>query len=364
MAALLHPRHGVEVLLGVALLMLVLRTFVACGVVEPVVVHGSSMAPTLWGERFAGRCPSCDDPLTVGVDQAREAATLECPACESGRIQLSQATRLPADALWVNRLGAAPDRWELVVLRCPHDAQSLLVKRVVGLPGEKIEFRQGYLWVDGERCVKPLVRQLELRRLEHCERDRQRRWTPRSGEWRWVNQAWQGEGPSNQTPAELVYLRPVFDDFGGNPHLSRRFNPQPDLMIEVLVQASPGAVWEVGIAGYRARFNSGERRVLLTVFDSRPLLAVDGKRVRKLPKISELAAGAAPLRFECWQAACDSNRSRSGRTSTTSLTPRQAARRATSRGDWGPMSILWWGTTRPPRSTAATGPPAPASPSG
>ena len=49
-----------------------------------------------------------------------------------------------------------PRRWEPVVFRSPDDGQ-LTVKRVVGLPGETIELRDGDVWIDGRVATKSLV---------------------------------------------------------------------------------------------------------------------------------------------------------------------------------------------------------------
>lgn len=78
------------------------QTFVAIGWLRPVVVAGDSMAP----------------------------------AYESGQ-------RLTI------RRWATPRRWDVVVLRSPTDAGRLVVKRVVGLPGERVRFRDGRVWIDG-----------------------------------------------------------------------------------------------------------------------------------------------------------------------------------------------------------------------
>ena len=57
----------------------------------------------------------------------------------------------PGERLLVRRTHA-PQRWDTAVLRSPSDARRLLVKRVVGLPGEEIQLRGGRVWVDGERA--------------------------------------------------------------------------------------------------------------------------------------------------------------------------------------------------------------------
>lgn len=91
-----------------ATLVLSVQTFVAMGWLRPVVVAGDSMLPAL---------PD-GSPLAI------------------------------------RRLGR-PGRWDAVVIRSPADARRLVVKRVIGLPGERITFREGAVWADGKRRNQP-----------------------------------------------------------------------------------------------------------------------------------------------------------------------------------------------------------------
>ncbi len=47
-------------------------------------------------------------------------------------------------------LGALPHRGDVVVFRWPGDRSQIWVKRVVGLPGDRIEMKDGRLWINGE----------------------------------------------------------------------------------------------------------------------------------------------------------------------------------------------------------------------
>jgi signal peptidase I len=51
---------------------------------------------------------------------------------------------------------AAPRRGDVVIVRRPAPEKSL-VKRVVALPGEVVEVRQGHVWIDGEPIEEPWV---------------------------------------------------------------------------------------------------------------------------------------------------------------------------------------------------------------
>jgi signal peptidase I len=49
--------------------------------------------------------------------------------------------------------GAAPNRGDVVVFRWPGDRSQVWVKRVIGLPGDRVEIRQGQVWLNGVATV-------------------------------------------------------------------------------------------------------------------------------------------------------------------------------------------------------------------
>jgi len=84
-------------------------------------------------------------------------------------------TVLPGDYILVNRFLYAPtslpgerallplrpiERGDLVVFRHPDEPERDFIKRVIGLPGETIEMRAGYVYVDGARLDEPYVNPL------------------------------------------------------------------------------------------------------------------------------------------------------------------------------------------------------------
>lgn len=52
-----------------------------------------------------------------------------------------------------------PRRGDVVVLRMPERGPELLIKRVIALPGETIEVRDGQVYIDGEVLEEPYVSQ-------------------------------------------------------------------------------------------------------------------------------------------------------------------------------------------------------------
>jgi signal peptidase I len=116
--------------LGLALtLTLIVRTVLA----EPYVVPTGSMVPTL----LAGdRILASKFPYGFG----KFASPIGLMPNFGGRL-----------------LNAPPKRGDVVVFRLPADTATTYVKRVIGLPGERVEMRRGQLYIDGQLVPRRLV---------------------------------------------------------------------------------------------------------------------------------------------------------------------------------------------------------------
>ena len=53
--------------------------------------------------------------------------------------------------------GGNPNRFDVVICRYPGRGDTNFVKRVVGLPGDTVELREGYLYVNGEKYDEPYI---------------------------------------------------------------------------------------------------------------------------------------------------------------------------------------------------------------
>ena len=53
------------------------------------------------------------------------------------------------------KLWRDPERGQMVVFRSVHPGSPDLVKRVIGLPGDRLEIRRGLVWIDGKPLVEP-----------------------------------------------------------------------------------------------------------------------------------------------------------------------------------------------------------------
>ena len=111
---------------------LVIRSFVF----EPVRVDGSSM----------------DDTLANGeimfVSKFDYSSTWLCLPWQSN----TEKEKSPKITF-----GGNPQRFDVVICRYPGRGDTNFVKRVVGLPGDTIELKEGYLYVNGEKYDEPYI---------------------------------------------------------------------------------------------------------------------------------------------------------------------------------------------------------------
>ena len=65
-------------------------------------------------------------------------------------------TIMPGDRLIGNRLAFlkdTPERGDVVIFHYPDDEEELYVKRVIGLPGETVEIKDGKVYIDGSETA-------------------------------------------------------------------------------------------------------------------------------------------------------------------------------------------------------------------
>ncbi|MDO4558497.1 MAG: S26 family signal peptidase [Planctomycetia bacterium] len=170
-------------LMGAVILVFLCECFVLRGLLVPLRISGSSMAPTLPGRHFVVVCHHCGfsmtldaEPLTLDRDPPHPeplpyADTVRCGECGERINGISDPDRYPVHPgirVLLDRTAFVrrdPRRFELVALRYPGNPEKLCVKRIVGLPGETVQFRDGnlliqgrkYLSTDGERARLPRI---------------------------------------------------------------------------------------------------------------------------------------------------------------------------------------------------------------
>jgi signal peptidase I len=149
-------------ILGLATLCLGLVSLVPIRLANPTYnVPTNAMAPTLCGPHLRGVCTHCGGATIVPFDELdrRERRPREegiCRECLRIGAAAEVATQpIPGDHFAVRRL-ATPERWDLVAFRFPpQQGPQLYIKRLVGLPGESIEIREGGIWINGQRLEPP-----------------------------------------------------------------------------------------------------------------------------------------------------------------------------------------------------------------
>ena len=255
---------------GTLVLTLVLRTWLVMGLVEPVLVAGSSMVPTLRGPHDSIICEKCGQSFDVGAEFAT--TRIECLACGFAE---NTAEGLPVqrgDRLIVDRTAfqwRQPQRWEVVVFHSPADSQ-LTVKRIVGMPGETVELRSGDVCINGQAAKKSLDQMRAVRQLIHAETNVVRRWHGEN--WHWSDGAWQ-IATNDHDWHWLRYLhrngKPITDDTAYNAGLTRRLFPVRDFCFSANICAEGEGKLAVRFDNGREQFEwEGDLRgdVLLEVF--------------------------------------------------------------------------------------------------
>ena len=207
---------GTVLRVGIACLLaaLLVDGWLLSGLFRPVIVASGSMAPALRGPHRAWTCAGCGAEFFCGHESLPPAGRAAvCPYCRADNDPALGVDR-PGDRVLVDRgtyVWRAPRRWEKVALRCPGAPGSWCVKRIVGLPGERVEIRNGDVWIDGRLAPKDLVQLRDMAVLVYQPAQKtnqaskqQSGWTDPRNAWRqhqgrWVHVVDSADDESNQT---------------------------------------------------------------------------------------------------------------------------------------------------------------------
>jgi signal peptidase I len=139
-------------------------------------VDGGSMAPTLLGRHVDLICPKCGFESSCDAGESHdphcwsEGETVACPNCAASYKPEPSPLILSGDRVLIDRtafLFHRPRRWEVVAFARPDEVPGLTVKRVVGLPGEKVQLADGRVFIDGTLLRRNLRQQRAMRILLH-----------------------------------------------------------------------------------------------------------------------------------------------------------------------------------------------------
>ena len=254
------------------------------------VVTGNSMAPAFWGEHVEANCEECGYAFRVGEQPSGLPDRLVCPNC--GCRSVSSATTESRSAY---RVGVVPchksegalklARWDVVAVRASGDRPAM-IKRVIGLPGESIEFIDGDVFANGSLVRKPLDVAAAMRvpvfDSQFSSADVLRRFRPQEGakDWRvdqgvWkylpssqsVGTQWLGYEQwrcvSSSRPRDHVVS--VEDWYSANANINRNLNATGDIWARIELGATKDGradiAVDLGAKVYVYKIDLGARRV-------------------------------------------------------------------------------------------------------
>lgn len=281
-------RHAViSLAISTLVLALMLRTWLVMGLIEPVTVAGSSMAPNLLGPHVRVSCTKCGLHFDIGAEFDTD--SVECPRCRD-QLTLDDPPAIKrGDRLVVDRTAfqfRTPRRWDPVVFRSSADGQ-LTVKRVVGLPGETIQLQNGEVLVNGKPATKDLIALRATRQVMHQEVDA---WQSARG-WNWDGKRWQGDGGGRAGRSLLRFTvppeQPLMTNVPYNNGVTQRLLPVRYMAISTRLSLADGARLIVAIGGDNWTFaEPGEWDVELYAYGRTPQVFVDGRPVQNRTRVS------------------------------------------------------------------------------
>ncbi|MBI82229.1 MAG: hypothetical protein CMJ81_03450 [Planctomycetaceae bacterium] len=202
---------------------------------------GGSMAPFVMGPHSRSVCPDCRFTFSVGVDTSVDLNDRICPNC-GNRFPVSGAISiLPGDPIRLlpySKTGG-PRRWDPIMLKTSQPPGSFTLKRIVGLPGERLVIRKGDVFINGRVVSKNLQQRREMAMLVHdnghapSELGQPTPWQPQNPHTDWKRQQgkWYyravSDSPVRQKPpTDSVREKPdwlVFQQYDDSLLTGRRF---------------------------------------------------------------------------------------------------------------------------------------------
>ena len=151
------------------------------------------MASTLLGCHLDATCPNCQFTFSCDAQDHDDATLAACPNCGEKFTIPTSPQVLAGDRVLIDRTAfqvRRPLRWEVVAFQRSNGGEDLTVKRVVGLPGERIEIKDGDVYANGQIQRKTLRQQRALRILVHDDdfAGAAPRWRPQDAGSNWVRQ--------------------------------------------------------------------------------------------------------------------------------------------------------------------------------
>jgi hypothetical protein len=224
---------------GLALLLAAVRLGGIAGWLVPVRIAGGSMAEALRGAHYRLPCDDCGFPCRYDAEHPPTDDRAVCPNCGYVMHTLHRAVLRPGQRVLIDRWAyrfRSPRRGDRIAFRTLHDPDYFEVKRVVGLPGERISIRRGDLYADGRIVRKSLPQLRDVAVLVHDSGFEPRqtvglpaRWQAdaAAGEAAWRYHHWR----CFASPLPRSAASPVLDNYGYNQNESRQLHVVRDLLL-------------------------------------------------------------------------------------------------------------------------------------
>ena len=257
-----HSVESVITLLEWLLVAFILALLFMTFAMQAFQIPTGSMAETLRGAHYQVRCVRCGHVFDVG-NNAVSYGQPHCPNCDYIEPLGALGRMKNGDRIFVLKSiyqFSDPQRWDVVVFKNPTNPKDNYIKRLIGLPKEKIELINGDVYIDGKIQRKPVNVQKELwmpvflqdyqplesvghfnELIEQGEDPQNKRWTPPFENE--PNSVWNLQGQTvftldekTDTPQTFVYVPNNPDDFrafyGYNESAGHSFKPiVSDLMV-------------------------------------------------------------------------------------------------------------------------------------
>jgi hypothetical protein len=208
-------------------------------------VFGNSMAPTWFGKHYRLICQECGY-VNRFADESFPAPRIFCGNCAQ-EIIAQQVEQRPGDDVEYREVGTVK-RWDVVLVREPNEPLRV-IKRVVGLPGEKIKIFQGDVWINEERIERSLEDLWQTKVLVHDDsskaiNSRWLSWGIKEDERKWIyyrhREPWKVSGSQAEARAEdasrAEKVDPLTDWMSTDPAYSGPLWPTSDTILELEFQ--------------------------------------------------------------------------------------------------------------------------------
>jgi hypothetical protein len=333
----------VAVLIG---LRLALVEGLVAGIGRGVRIDGPSMAPALVGGHYRVKCADCSFIFAASADDVPKNERACCPNCGYQNNDLREEDLVLGQRVVIDRwplVRGRPRVGDVVAAVDPRTPGEMVVKRVAGLPGQRLGVRRGDLLADGEVVRKSLAELRKVRVLVHDNRFEPKslglsdRWSSARPGTDWhpaMFGYWNTHPPEKEfdwleyqhwacvaSPRPRTKPSPVLDNDAFNQGLSREQHAVPDVQLSCRMRALGKGKFALaavdGVQRFEAEFDPGEKKVRLRAkgvevaeedlavrFDRRPvqfdfglcdgqvLLTVAGREIFRHPYVRP--AGHAP----------------------------------------------------------------------